>query len=208
MTSIRRRRNTNQMTYEPWKDQARCEIKDSVPDLKTHHRPVNWHWPWQSCLWTPLSALHDEAWDSQWTTSCNRHPQHRRRPKIYCTVSARPWEMPTLCAAAKAQPRGGDQFPHFTVQQSPRPADEEHHCSLQLLMKRVKGLKYPLLVPPQPGYSTHKKCRSWCMARCFSKGGMCNLIYLQQFIYTPFLLHQQLKRCTASMTQMFRDQLL
>lgn len=155
-----------------------------------------------------MTALHDEAWDSQWTTSCNRHPQHRRRPKIYCTMSARPWEMPTLCAVAKAQPRGGDQFPHFTVQQSPRPADEEHHCSLQLLMERVKGLKYPLLVPPQPGYSTHKKCRSWCMARCFSKGGMCNLIYLQQFIYTPFLLHQQLKRCTASMTQMFRDQLL
>lgn len=94
--------------------------------------------------------------------------------------------MPTLCAVAEAQPRRGNRFPDFTVQRSPRPAEEEHLCSLRVLMEKGKDLKYPLLVHPwrrshHSMVTAHiRNAGLKCMARCFSKGGMCSFIYLQQ----------------------------
>jgi len=120
------------------REKTRQDMKQKIPFQTCSHWPVNWHWSWQLCLSTPLSALHDAAWDSRWTASCNGHPQHRWRPKISCTMSSRLWEMPILCAVAETQPRGEKQFPDFTVQWSPRPAEEEHLCSLQVLRKRRK----------------------------------------------------------------------
>lgn len=138
LSSIRSR-NTNWMTYDPWKDQE--EVKQKTPSQTW--RLVTDKWAGMclgSCVGhfrTMQFKVREEPLHEP------RHLQHIWRPKVsHYHVCQAMRNANTLCCS-RGTSRGGNQFPNFTVHWSLRLAQEDYLCSLQVLRKRGKTQNIP-----------------------------------------------------------------